>query len=362
MSTIHDQSNISLLIGILETEFNKQTVRRPQFVDFFNDKLKAYHEGRFNYRDLQDMNKNLLSDCFQYISQQNREIEKNTMVLKPPPSSSSHTFQTPSDNIQQQRQIQRQQQRQQQQSNTSFDNYKKQYDTMLNPKKPDEIDFSDTIEDEPIQNLDSIINQTLEDRAKELQRITTTYSDKTPDWIKSSTQNDDNSNNSSNRNSSNRNNNNNNQQPMKLIIEEDNPPSSSQTSLPISILKTKQQTPSSKKVTFNTKQQPPSLSTSSVHNLLNKLKLKQSDTPSHTKASGSASTTLPFTNNELMDMEKRVYDKIEAKVEAKFAILNEKYNKLQIQYEELSMKYGELTIPSLSQLHLSIQSQSDKID
>ena len=149
---------------------------------------------------------------------------------------------------------------------------------------------------------------------------------------------------------------------MKLIIEEDNPPSSSQTSLPISILKTKQQTPSSKKVTFNTKQQTPSLSTSSVHNLLNKLKLKQSDTPSHTKASGSASTTLPFTNNELMDMEKRVYDKIEAKVEAKFAILNEKYNKLQIQYEELSMKYGELTIPSLSQLHLSIQSQSDKID
>lgn len=341
MSTIHDQGNISLLIGILETEFNKQTVRRPQFVDFFNDKLKAYHEGRFNYRDLEDMNKNLLSDCFQYISQQTREIEKNTMVLKPPPSSSSHTFQTPSDNIQQ---------HQPQQSNASFDNYKKQYDTMLNPKKPNEIDFSDTIEDEPMQNLDSIINQTLEDRAKELQRITTTYSDKTPDWIKSSTQNNNNNNS----------NNNNNQQPMKLIIEENNPPSSSQTSLPISILKTKQQPPSSKKVTFNTKHKSPSLSTPSVHNLLNKLKLKQSDTPSHTQA--STSTTLPFTNNELMDMEKRVYDKIEAKVETKFAILNEKYNKLQIQYEELSIKYGELTIPPLSQQQNHEPSTNPKFD
>lgn len=342
--SIHDQDNISLLIGILEAEFNRQTVRRPTFVNFFNDKLKNYHERRFNYRDLQDMNKNLLSDCFQYISNQNREIEKNTMVLKPPPS--SHTFQTPSDNIQQQKS--------QQQTNSSFDSYKQQYDTMLNPKKPDEIDFSDTIEDEPIQNLDSIINQTLEDRAKELQRITTTYSDKPPDWIKPSTQ--DTQPNS---------NNNTNNTPMKLIIEEDVNPK--QTSLPTSILKTKQT--SNKKVTFNiqphtqqdshqhtqniqdTQDTQPLKRSPTVHNLLNKLKLKQSDIP--------APPTL--SDNQISDIEKRIYDKIEAKVEAKFAILNEKYNKLQIQYEELSMKYGELSIPSQEPLQLHPQ-QTDKID
>lgn len=339
--SIHDQDNISLLIGILEAEFNRQTVRRPTFVNFFNDKLKNYHERRFNYRDLQDMNKNLLSDCFQYISNQNREIEKNTMVLKPPPS--SHTFQTPSDNIHQQKS--------QQQTNSSFDSYKQQYDTMLNPKKPDEIDFSDTIEDEPIQNLDSIINQTLEDRAKELQRITTTYSDKPPDWIKPSTQNTPPINSINDNNT-----------PMKLIIEEEVNPK--QTSLPTSILKTKQT--SNKKVTFNmqphTQQDShqytqniqhtqdmqdtkPLKRSPTVHNLLNKLKLKQSDIP--------APPTL--SDNQISDIEKRIYDKIEAKVEAKFAILNEKYNKLQIQYEELSMKYGELSIPSLPQ-------QTDKID
>jgi len=93
-----------------------------------------------------------------------------------------------------------------------------------------------------------------------------------------------------------------------------------------------------------------------VNNLLNKLKLKQSDIP--------APPTL--SDNQMSDIEKRIYDKIEAKVEAKFAILNEKYSKLQIQYEELSMKYGELSIPSLphqlsSPLQHQIQ-QTDKID
>ena len=334
--SIHDQDNITLLIGILETEFNRQSVRRANFVDFFNNKLKNYHERRFNYRDLQDMNKNLLSDCFQYISNQNREIEKNTMVLKPPPS--SHTFQTPSDNIHQQKS--------QQKSNSSFDSYKQQYDTMLNPKKPSDIDFSDTIEDEPIQNLDSIINQTLEDRAKELQRITTTYNDKPPDWIKPSTQ--DTQPNSTNNN----NNNNNNNTPMKLIIEDDEKPN--QTSLPNSILKTKQT--SNKKVTFNMQPQIPIQSSRqqlkkspTINNLLNKLKLKQSDIP--------APPTL--SDNQTSDIEKRIYDKIEAKVEAKFAILNEKYNKLQIQYEELSMKYSELIIPSLPQHQTR---ETDKID
>ena len=91
----------------------------------------------------------MLSDCYQFINNQQKIIEKNTMVLKPPPS--SHTFQTPSDNT-----------KQKHQPDSQFDNYKKEYDTLLNPKKPNEIDFSDTIEDEPIQNLDSIMNQTLE--------------------------------------------------------------------------------------------------------------------------------------------------------------------------------------------------------
>ena len=311
--SIHDQPNISLLISILETEFNRQSVRQPQFVKFFNDKLENYHERRFNYANLGDLNKHILTDCFQYISRQNSEIEKNTMVLKTPSQSNNpHTFQSPSDNTTQQNTNTK--------SDASFDNYKKQYDTMLNPKKPGEIDFSDTIDDQPIENIDSIVNQTLADRQKELERITNTYSEKPPDWIKPPIQDN---------------------HKMKLIIEENEPthqpkPSSN------SILKTKQPS-SSKKVTFDMKRDVddpvhPKTQVIAVHNLLSKLKSKSQDTSTHPPPFDTEQSVLG------LELEKRIYDKIEANVEAKFAILNEKYQQLQVKYEELSMKYGELII------------------
>lgn len=309
--SIHDQPNINLLIGILEAEFDKQSLRHPQFVEFFNGKLENYHERRFNYVDLGELNKHMLSDCFQYISRQNREIEKNTMVLKPPPH--SHTFQTPSNNTKQQDSNK--------QSDATFDNYQKQYNTMLNPKKPGEIDFSDTIEDEPIQNIDSIVNQTLEDRQKELERITNTYSEKPPDWVKPPIQDPTLKNN----------------QPMKLIIEDSE--NKQETSLPSSILKPKQS--SNKRVTFKTP-----IEKVTVNNLLNKLKLKQSASPQDLSSQQLSSQQLSLHQNTdtPSEIEKRIYDKIEAKVEAKLTILNEKYNQLQAKYEELSMKYGELIL------------------
>jgi len=294
--SIHDQNNISLLINILENEFSREAVVRESFVNFFNNQLEVYHQKRFNYLNLQEMNKQLLSDCFRFISAENKEIEKNTMVLKPPPS--NHTFQSPTDNI-----------RQQQKNNDgAFDSYKKQYDTMLNPKKPKEIDFSDTIEDEPIQNIDSIMNQTLEDRAKELARITNTYSDKPPDWIKPPEN-----------------------QPMKLIIEDTSKPTQT-------ILK-------QKKVTFDlnkNREQPIQKEKQSltVNNLLNKLKVKQSSNPDDSK--------LP--SNNMQELLNKLEAKIEAKMETKIKLLNEKYDTLRIKYEELEMKYSEITTPERSKL------------
>ena len=292
--SIHDQSNISLLIGVLENEFSRKAVVREMFVNFFNNRLETYHNNRFNYKNLQDMNKNILTDCFKFISNEDKEIEKNTMVLKPPPS--NHGFQSPSDNVRQQ----------QIHNDGEFDSYKKQYDTMLNPKKPKEIDFSDTIEDQPIQNIDSIMNKTLEDRQKELERITNTYSEKPPDWIKppENKQHPEN-------------------QPMKLIIE-DTPPKSTQ-----SILK-------QKKVTFNfntTNEHPiqtekPKESIT-VNKLLDKLKIKQS-------------SNIPL-NNDTQVLIDKFEAKIQEKMEAKFKLLNKKYDTLRIKYEELEMKYSELS-------------------
>ena len=278
--SINSQTNISLLINILESEFNRNTVRQPLFVKFFNDKLQNYHERRFNYPTLQSMNKELLATCYQYLSTQQQQTEKNTMVLKKPSQ-----FQSPSTL----------------QKGGNFDNYKQQYDTMLNPKKPKEIDFSDTIEDTPMKNIDNVINQTLEDRAKELERITNTYSEKPPDWTNPS---ETKTNSGSDTN------------PIKLIIEES----------PNSILKT---TSSNKKVSFDltTDTTNESKKIPMVHDLLDKLKLKQK---SH--------VSIPMRE----ELEKQMISKLEARVEAKFTILNEKYDKLRIKCEELEMKYSEI--------------------
>ena len=54
---------------------------------------------------------------------------------------------------------------------------KNNFDNMIKLKKPDEIKFEDEEEPEmPPENLETIMNQTLADREKELQMITQKYS------------------------------------------------------------------------------------------------------------------------------------------------------------------------------------------
>lgn len=307
---IHSKPNISLLIGILENEFNRQAVVRQTFVNFFNNRLEEYHERRFNYTDLQHMNKCILSDCYQFISSEEKEIEKNTMVLKPPPANHGHGFQTPSDNVKKSK------------SDNSFDDYKKQYNTMLNPNKPKSIDFSDTIEDEPIQNIDTILNQTLEDRANELQRISNTYSDKPPDWI--------------------------------TPIDDTAPTTTSTTSTPIfTSTTTSESTPppvkliiedtpisnhdkQNKRVTFdlnnNNITQPVNLN---VNQLLGKLKQKKQQSQQQTQETQQTDNTI---NNVEWKFEiNKLITNMKNEFELKFNDLTDKYNILEAKYDKLKL-------------------------
>jgi len=307
---IHSKPNISLLIGILENEFNRQAVVRQTFVNFFNNRLEEYHERRFNYTDLQHMNKCILSDCYQFISSEEKEIEKNTMVLKPPPANHGHGFQTPSDNVKKSK------------SDNSFDDYKKQYNTMLNPNKPKSIDFSDTIEDEPIQNIDTILNQTLEDRANELQRISNTYSDKPPDWI--------------------------------TPIDDTAPTTTSTTSTPIfTSTTTSESTPppvkliiedtpisnhdkQNKRVTFdlnNNNITPPM--NLNVNQLLGKLKQKKQQSQQQTQETQQTDNTI---NNVEWKFEiNKLITNMKNEFELKFNDLTDKYNILEAKYDKLKL-------------------------
>jgi hypothetical protein len=325
---IHDQSNINLLIGILENEFNRKSVVSGKFVDFFNKRLEIYHEKRFNYADLQQMNKCILSDCYQFINRENIEIEKNTMVLKPPPS--NHGFQTTTDNIKSK-------------NNSAFDDYKTQYDTMLNPAKPGEIDFSDTIEDEPILNIDTIVNQTLEERAKELQRISNTYSDKPPDWIKPLDAKEQQFENNH----------------IKLIIE-DEPITESSTNAPTNantsnISNTRGSISQNKRVSFNfddnstTNSSLPNQDKTNVTQLLSKLKQKQTQPPKQE----------PLLN--LTDINKLIFE-MKSDFELQIQNLNKKYDTLQENYNNLQENYNNLqeNYNNLQENYNNLQEQFDK--
>ena len=59
------------------------------------------------------------------------------------------------------------------------------FNDTINVKPPTNIDFSDKSQDGPIVNINNVINQTLEDREKELMKITQQYqSKKAKQWLK----------------------------------------------------------------------------------------------------------------------------------------------------------------------------------
>lgn len=73
------------------------------------------------------------------------------------------------------------------QEQNKFNNYKDNYNTMLNSGKPKEIDFKDETDETPIENMELLIKKEMMKREKELSNITKDYSveKETKNWINS---------------------------------------------------------------------------------------------------------------------------------------------------------------------------------
>ena len=138
--SIKSEVNVNILFGLLNAQYPNIT-NDTNFMRYFNSQLERIYNDRYSIGTLQNQNKILLSTCIRYYN------ENKPMVLK----------------------------KKQNVNDSAFDNYKNDYNKLLNPSKPKDIDFSDTISDEPISNIDNIMSQTLEDREKELQKITNQY-------------------------------------------------------------------------------------------------------------------------------------------------------------------------------------------
>tara|TARA_B100001093_G_scaffold140_1_gene232 strand:- start:11235 stop:11951 length:717 start_codon:yes stop_codon:yes gene_type:complete len=149
--SIKSQENVNILIGVLSSEYPDMK-KDKQFINHFYSQIENIYNNRYSIGNLQQQNKILLSTCMKFYN------KNKPIVLKK--KSNKQT--------------------------SSFNDYENSYNKLLNPNKPKDIDFSDTILDEPISNIDNIMNQTLEDREKELYKITNQYNGtNTKNWLKS---------------------------------------------------------------------------------------------------------------------------------------------------------------------------------
>ena len=146
MSVINN-SNKEMLYELLSdiVKDNNIGITNPNIITTFIDKQCAFfHTQRFDYSSLNEINKKIIELSYNYLLSLNQN--------KPQPIKKSNA---PTKN--------------------NFEEKQQNYNKLLNPIKPKEIDFADGEEDFPIQNLDVIMNQTLADREKELERITGKY-------------------------------------------------------------------------------------------------------------------------------------------------------------------------------------------
>ena len=134
---------------------NSFQVNGDDLKNFLDKRCGYYHGQRFEFADydLNKINKEIIGQCYNFIlSKQKPKPVANSIKIQEPNMNKREMF------------------------DKNLAEKQKAFENGINLKKPKEIDFSDGSEDFPIGNLDTIMNQTLADRQRELQQITSGFS------------------------------------------------------------------------------------------------------------------------------------------------------------------------------------------
>ena len=118
--------------------------------NFIEEKCNYFHTQRFEFGSINTMNKKIVELCYNHIMS-NQPNHKVTASTNMPTLTKREIF------------------------DKSLKVQTKNFNNMIKPKKPKEIDFADGSKDFPMDNLGIIMNQTLADREKELSMITNQY-------------------------------------------------------------------------------------------------------------------------------------------------------------------------------------------
>ena len=151
------KSNKAMLWDVLKglvTENNLQVTDIEGFKNFFEDKCKYYHSKRFDYNGLNDVNKEIVGECFNFLRKASNE-NKLIMFREYEQFGNKNVIKTM--NISQR-----------------YEEHENNFKKMINKKRPDDVDFTEEV-DKPIQNMENMLSKTLEERENELFNITSHY-------------------------------------------------------------------------------------------------------------------------------------------------------------------------------------------
>tara|TARA_B100001093_G_C26813369_1_gene1008554 strand:- start:1073 stop:1996 length:924 start_codon:yes stop_codon:yes gene_type:complete len=172
------ENNKQLVLEILYSMNTKINLRNNEFQQYFNTMYDGFYNNKNQFDNITEMNKSIINNCYQKINQisnVNTSYQQETSIQNQnrsinPYSNQSNTIET----------IDINEIRHKKDDKFTFKlkNKQEEFDNFMKKPDPKSIDFSLKY-DEPEQNLDNLMNQSLADREKELQAITNKYNSKT---------------------------------------------------------------------------------------------------------------------------------------------------------------------------------------
>lgn len=174
-NNVSSQSNINMIIEIISSSIPHNILNNmhQDLKQFIYNRCNWYHKERLKFNGLKDMNQRIIKESYQYTQKRSKQSGNPNNL------SNIHT-----------------------KKGKDFDlrlkSHQDNFNTLINGNKPNEIDFSDKLEEEGMidnDNMGYIMSQTLNDREKELERITMQYSqndtNNASNWINKDKPNDD---------------------------------------------------------------------------------------------------------------------------------------------------------------------------
>lgn len=164
---------------ILEIIYGMDTVLNLRSGDFQNYFDNIYNEAvgnSVNFNGVQEMNKYIINNCFQYINNKTQLIQQ---------SHSQHINQPSQNGMIETVDIDALKHKKDDKFTMKLKNKQEEFDSLIKKPDPQSVDFSDKYDEEP-QNLDVLMNQSLADREEQLKLIQQQYSvKKTNEFLQS---------------------------------------------------------------------------------------------------------------------------------------------------------------------------------